>query len=65
MPEGSRSASAEPIGETQPIVKSVRMFGNLSGSAIWSALIKLSGGSGNWYAGLSSTLDFFLVHQLV
>ena len=58
MPEAARSASVEPIGETQPVVKSFRMFGKLSGSAIWSTLIKLSDGSENWYEGLPSTLSF-------
>ena len=58
MLEAARSASVEPIGETQPIVKSFQMFEKLSEPAIWSALIKLSDGSESWYAGLPSTLNF-------
>ena len=58
MLEAARSTSVELIRETQPIAKSVWMFGKLSGSAIWSALIKLSDGSGSWYAGLPSTVNF-------
>ena len=58
MPKAARSASVEPIGETQHIVKSVRIFEKLSGCAIWSALIKLSDSSESWYAGLPSTLNF-------
>ena len=45
MPEAAGWGSFEPTGETQPIVKSVRMFGKLSGSALWSTIIKLSDGS--------------------
>ena len=58
MPETARSASVERIGETQPIVKSFQMFGKLSGSVIWSALIKLSDGSESWHASLPSILNF-------
>ena len=58
MSETARLASVEPIGETQPVVKSVRMFGKLSGSSIWSALIKLSDGSESWYGGLPSAFNF-------
>ena len=32
-PDAARSASVEPIGETQPIVKSSRIFGKLSRSS--------------------------------
>ena len=58
MPEAARLASAEPIGETQPVGKSFRMFGKLSGSSIWSAWIKLSDGSESWYGGLPSAFNF-------
>ena len=58
MPEAPRSASVEPIAETQPIVKSFQMFEKLSESFIWTTLIKLFDGSESCYAGSPSTLNF-------
>ena len=35
------------------------MFEKLSGCPIWSAITKLPYGSGGWYAGLPSNLNFW------
>ena len=53
--KAARLASVVSIGETHVyarIVKSFQMFGKISGSTIWSVLIKPSDGSGSWYTGL-------------